>query len=131
MTDLKIAEGVVDLGDGTRLTLRLDHETLILAEEAACVPVKTLLQRLSSGWMGAMRAMVYAMLQPYHPDYDLKRTAVLLTHHAAALMPPMQDVLARAMPDAGDADDGGDAADPLPDAAAGGSSSSKRGAKRG
>lgn len=132
MMRLAVAEAVAILEDGNRLTLRFDHEALIVAEETAGIPVKLLMQRLQGGFLSALRAVIYAMLREHHPDYDPKRVAVLVTHHAEQIMPAVGDVLARAFPDAAAAEAAetdGDA--PLDAAENGGKGSSKRGAKRG
>jgi hypothetical protein len=132
---MKIGEASATLPDGTVLTLRADHEALILAEDAAGVGIETLFTRLQDGRMGATRALLFGLLQHHHPNITRGAAATLAFDHGAALMPAVSEALAKAFPEAAAkataAGDGPLAAAPAAQASGGGKNSSKAGAKRG
>ncbi len=130
---MKVQEGEaeVTLPDGTRLTLRIDHETLILAEDIADVPLNVLLGRLQQGRMGAVRAVLHAALRPHHPAITSKEAASLSFTHFQLLFDGLNEALRRSFPDAAAREAGAEGKGGAPTGGAGGKSSSSNGAKRG
>lgn len=99
---IKVGQGEAEaiLSDGRRLTLRIDNEALLLAEDAADVELPLLMQRLKNRRMNALRCVLVGALAHHHPDIDRAAAATLMFDQLDAIMPALNEALQRAFPDA-------------------------------
>lgn len=88
----------LELSDGTKLTLVFDMEALIEAESAYGKPMHTVLIDASSGFMGAIRAMLYGALRAHHADVSLKDISAMLADNTEAIGDALGRAYEAAMP---------------------------------
>lgn len=88
------------LGDGRAFTLTFNHETLFAAEMAYPFPLHVLLTHLQMERWGAVRAFLFAGLQPKHPEVTLEECGkMLLNGEVEAIGKSIIDGLDAAMPE--------------------------------
>ncbi|WP_375290409.1 hypothetical protein [Qipengyuania sp.] len=80
---MNILKGEVPLSlpDKRCFTLTLNHEALISAEAAYGKPLNLLMQDMAMGFVGAVRALLWAALQSRHPEIDRTVAAEILFEH--------------------------------------------------
>src|SRR6478735_2644336 len=93
----------LSLSDGRSFTLTFNHETMFAAEMAYGHPLHLLLAHLQMERWGAVRAFLFAGLQPRHPDISLDVCGEwLLSGELEAIGESIMAGLNAAMPDAED-----------------------------
>lgn len=116
-------EAVAILPGGHELTLCYDFDALAAAEDVADRGIAEMLADLSkgSGRLGTLRALIYGGLRRYHREISAADVGAMLLENSAgngkAFSEAMQKALASAFPQAAEASEGGEEADPPKDQA--------------
>lgn len=85
MTNRVRGEEALRLKDGREFTLVLDFEAMVAAESSYGQPIGVLLQHWSSGFLGAMRCMLFGALRSNHADLSLEDAGAIVEADAEAV----------------------------------------------
>lgn len=118
-------EVALTLTDGRCLTLVMDMEALIQAEDAADLPMDQLLSKARRGFIGAQRALLFGALRTHHKQMTMADAADILSSDGAIAFGALADAMLAAF---GPAEGKEDANPPSPPV---GTNSGLNGAKRG
>lgn len=86
------------LEDGRAFTLLFDMEALIEAEGAYGKPMHVMVKDASSGFMGAIRAMLYGALRAYHSETTLSEVSEMLLSNGEAISAALSKAHEASMP---------------------------------
>lgn len=86
-------EVALELADGRQLTLRLDYEGLIAAEQLYGKRLSALMADAALGFVGAIRALLYSAVRAHHPEIDAAEAAEI----ALRELDPVSEALGRAI----------------------------------
>lgn len=93
-------EAPLVLSDGREFTVIMDFDAFVAAEGAYGKPLAQLTVDVASGFIGALRAMLYGTLQAKHPEIDLSTAGTFIASDAAAVEAAIELAATRAYPDA-------------------------------
>lgn len=83
-------ETALTLADGQSVTLVMDFDALVEAEQAYGKPLAAMMADAQAGYVGALRALLFGAMRAHHPDKTLRDASAIFMHNqegvAGALM---------------------------------------------
>ncbi len=100
MTNPIRGEAVLKLKDKREFTLVLDFEALVAAESVYGKPLAHVLVDAKSGFIGAMRALLFGATREHHPDVTLNGATAIFMSDGDAVSAALEVATASAFPEA-------------------------------
>lgn len=100
MTNVVKGEVPLKLKDGRVLTLVLDFEAFVVAEQLAGKPLHLLAVDVALGFLGGKRAMLYGAMRRHHPEIEPEDVGAMFAANELAINKALSAADQASFPDA-------------------------------